>query len=127
MIYLATPYTHPDPNVEHQRYLTVSKFAARMLVQEFIVFSPITYGHTFKDNFGLKGDAGTWMKVNLGILRHCEAMYILKQNGWQESKGLHIEMNCCKMLGIPTVSYRSDGPDFILDDPEFDNIMPGKF
>ena len=45
MIYLAGPYTHPDPAVREARFQAACCQAAEMLRCGVPVFSPIAYSH----------------------------------------------------------------------------------
>jgi len=45
MIYLATPYSDPDPEVREFRYREVNKAAAQLISEGHHVFSPISHTH----------------------------------------------------------------------------------
>ena len=54
MIYLASPYSHPDAVVREQRFRDVCLAAARLIRAGQIVFSPIAHSHPIASGgFGL--------------------------------------------------------------------------
>lgn len=53
----------------------------------------------------LPQDAAHWQKFNMEFLRHCEAMFLLRLTGWDQSKGVQIETRVAKMLGLPIVHF----------------------
>ena len=55
MIYLASPYTHHDPEVRLERYRAVCRAAAGLIRQGRVVFSPIAHSHAITEH-GLPGD-----------------------------------------------------------------------
>jgi len=110
MIYIASPYSSPGlPTVQEQRYQAAVKFAGLLISQGLPAFSPIAYFHPFSQAYKLPGDAQFWHNTNMRFLRGADAIFLLRLPGWEQSKGVTIELNIAKALGIP----RSDfGPDF---------------
>jgi len=60
LIYLASPYSHPDPSVRQERYEAACKATAAMMRQGYHVYSPIAathppanYGLTIRQRYGL--------------------------------------------------------------------------
>lgn len=45
MIYLASPYSHPDPAVEELRFEAACEAACKLMQQGHHVFSPIAHTH----------------------------------------------------------------------------------
>lgn len=105
MIYVASPYTSTSPATVEWRYDRVCELIDRMVMQGFVAFSPIAYCHPIARRTGMKGDAATWMRFNLSMLRRAEAMYLLCLEGWENSEGVRVEKNVCKMLDIPVIRY----------------------
>ena len=44
-IYLAGPYSHKDPLIREQRFKMLNKYAAHLMRQGHIVYSPISMSH----------------------------------------------------------------------------------
>jgi hypothetical protein len=106
MIYLASPYTHTDPEVMRQRYELAFQFCASEMQKGVSVLSPIVYGH----QFALRGQAQTdflsWQKFNDSLLLRSAAVHVLMLNGWRDSLGIHHELEYAERLGLPII-YRS--------------------
>jgi hypothetical protein len=45
IIYLGSPYTHPDPKVREERFEKATRAAAHLVEKGHIVYSPITMTH----------------------------------------------------------------------------------
>jgi len=102
MIFLSSPYTHIDPEMQHLRYLMACQAAAYLMKQGHIVFSPIAHSHgiaRFVD-----GDHAFWMKQDLEFLKNCSEMIVLILPGWDRSKGIKEEIEFAESNGI-TVRY----------------------
>lgn len=109
MIYLASPYSHTDKAVEHQRYLDVRKIAAFRTRQGEVVYSPIVYGHwlTLEEGFG--SAAADWEMHNMQMLRRCDRLMIATIPGWRESKGVRWEIASAMAMKIPRIYLTAEG------------------
>lgn len=111
MIYLAGPYSHPNPQVMDERARQLTAVAIRMIADGLVVFSPVTLGHAmFQLCPNLPTDAASWDKFNLAFLKNCTHMCVVKIPGWQESLGVQRELELCEVLNIP-VQYLEVGRD----------------
>ncbi len=99
MIYLASPYTHPNDAVRQARYEAAFKFSRDLTEMEVVNFSPIAYGHQYALK-GLPGDEKFWRKFNFAILSACSTLYILKMPGWEKSSGIQSELDFAKERGL---------------------------
>jgi len=106
LIYLGTPYTHPDPHVRHERYLLVTKIAAKMIVsnRDVSVYSPVTHFHPMANLCDMPKDFEFWQSHNMRMLRMSDHFCRLLVPGSSESKGLIAEMDMALALGIPVSS-----------------------
>ena len=100
MIYLASPYTHPDPAVVEQRFEAVCRMAADLIRQGKTVFSPIAHSHSIC-RYGLPGDWQFWKQHDREYLSACDEVVVLKLEGWQESHGVQAEIALARALGKP--------------------------
>lgn len=64
MIYLASPYTHPDPAVRQRRFDAACRAAAQMIRAGSMVFSPVVHSHPLT-HYGLPFDWRAWAKHRL--------------------------------------------------------------
>jgi len=101
MIYLGSPYSHPDPAVMEERFTRVSKETASLLNAGFMVYCPIAHCHPLAAAYDLPRDSDFWYRHNVSILRHCEALYVLRLEGWEESVGLKREIEFAGNAYIP--------------------------
>lgn len=100
MIYLASPYSHPDAAVRQARYAQACRFAARLCRQGRLVYSPIAHSHPLAE-LGLPGDWGYWAEHNRHLLAACQEVVVLALPGWQESQGVAAELAYATELGLP--------------------------
>jgi len=109
MIYLASPYSHDDQLIQKTRFLITEQFVNHIIkTQNLIIFSPILYMHEFAAKFFLPTDAEFYRTFNLNVLRRSESMFLLKLKGWEESKGVRLELNVAKILDIPVIPFNAD-------------------
>lgn len=103
MMYLASPYSDPDPVIRKTRFLIAAERTAEKLTAGLIVYSPIVHCHFLVENFNLPPDFDFWKKYNFGILRRASSVCVLQIKGWEESKGVRAEMQLAADLDIPLV------------------------
>jgi hypothetical protein len=104
MIYLASPYSHPDKAVEAFRYIVVTKIAAYLIAEHNVaMFLPITQSHTLKDHeLRLKGTTfAAWRDIDLCAIDHCDEVWVVKMKGWKESVGVTAEIDHAKLTNKP--------------------------
>lgn len=102
LIYLASPYSHPNPAVRELRYEVARLATANLLREGLAVFSPIVYGKSMEKMLGT--DYLSWKRINDAMLEASTGMIVLKLDGWEESKGIAYEIDKAKMLGV-SISY----------------------
>lgn len=115
MIYIASPYSHPDPKIEEQRYFRACDFTDSLLRSGHVAFSPIVYCYPISKRLELGGQAEVWLWFNMSMMRRAEAVYCLQLDGWKESKGVGIELRLARALNMPVVNY--DESFKLLDEP----------
>jgi nucleoside 2-deoxyribosyltransferase len=103
MIYLASPYSHPDPAVRERRFRAACSAAAFLLQAGHAVFSPIAHGHVLAEH-GLPTDWSFWQRYDHEHLERCDEVIVLMLNGWEESAGVRAEIRRAHELG-KTVCY----------------------
>jgi len=110
MIYLASPYSHPDRNLVNERVGITRQCCAALINKKFCVWSPILMTHGIA--YGLPTDAKFWMEYNFDFIRRCEYIFVLKIPGWDTSVGVAEEIAVAKSLFIPVRFVDAFG-DFI--------------
>jgi nucleoside 2-deoxyribosyltransferase len=114
MIYLAAPYSHPDPKVREERYQKVCEVTAILIRAGFPVFSPITHSHPLVA-YGLPTDWEFWSRWDEIYLKRSDAMIVLTFEGWEKSQGVQAETAMAKALGISVMQLDPDWVEEVID------------
>ena len=104
LIYLACPYTHPDPTVREFRFMEATRAAARLVAEGMVVYSPITMTHPIDVELaGRHATLGSdfWVRFDEAFMERCNKMIILKLDGWSESSGILRERRYFEREGKP--------------------------
>lgn len=113
MIYLASPYSDPDPAVRKARYEAALRVTGEMIQAGDKVFAPVVYSHQLAES-GLRGDWEFWRDFDLAFLERCESFYVLALPGWRESRGVRAEAGYARMIGRPLLLLDATGRDMRL-------------
>ena len=106
MIYLASPYTHPDPFVMEWRYLLAMRRMTELLRQGLYVYGPIVHNHELRKLGGLPPTWEFWQGYDFDMLNRCDRVEVLMLPGWQQSVGVTAEIRHAADLRIP-VTYET--------------------
>jgi len=98
MIYLASPYSDPDPLMRKTRFLLAREFVAKQFPKH--IYSPIVHYHELATYYDLPTDFETWKTLNFDMIRRADAFWILDIPGWYESKGVTAEGDFARMCGF---------------------------
>ncbi len=101
MIYLASPYSHPDEAVRHQRYKATCLATGKLLTQGHKVFSPIVHSHPIAMLADLPLGWDFWWEYDLAILEHADEIWVLMLDGWDTSRGVKAEVEYMTERGRP--------------------------
>jgi len=100
LIYLATPYSHPDPMIVEVRFNAINRIAADLMGRGVYVFSPISHTHPI----AMAGDLPTsfeyWREYCTATLQMCAGMIIAMSPGWMKSKGVAGETAIAQARGM---------------------------
>jgi len=101
VIYLASPYSHPEKEVMEENFEKVSQIAADLTSEGYIVFSPITYGHTLLQFREMPGDWPFWASFCFSLLVKADNLIVCDTiEGWDKSRGVDEEMSFARDHGI---------------------------
>ena len=103
MIYIASPYTHDDPDIMDHRFSQVRALTIALIEDGLTPFSPIVYCHEMAKHANFPRDAVFWQKLNASMLRRCDSMMVLQLPGWKTSHGVQWEISMAMALHISTV------------------------
>jgi len=98
VIYLASPYSHPDAAVRQQRFHDACRATAALLHAGHVVFSPVVQSHPLVA-YGLPGDWAFWERVDREHLERCDDVVVLMLDGWRESVGVQAEIRLATAFG----------------------------
>lgn len=103
LVYLAGPYSHPDPEVCLQRFNAINSAAIKLIGQGHSVFSPISMSRPL-ELAGMKGDWETWKRLDTDFISCCHTLYVLCLPGWDMSVGVRAEIALATQQGL-TIEY----------------------
>ena len=103
MIYIASPYSHPDRSVMELRYRYVMNYVDYLLKKGEFAYSPIVYGHEIAKYHSLPTDANFWKNWDEAMMRRCDVLHFYLLDGWKESNGMMMELNYAEENGMPIV------------------------
>lgn len=102
--YMASPYTAYPEGIEEAFHLACA-VAGAFIQRGMIVFSPIAHSHPLVELGGVENTHEVWMEQDLHILAKCDALLAIKAPGWENSKGMKMEIEEAGRLGIPVIYY----------------------
>ncbi len=99
LIYLASPYAHTSAKVSEARLEAARFVCGRMVDQGRIVMSPLVYLGEIA-NKGVHPPQG-WYAFDLQLLARCDELVVLQLPGWEDSKGVLVEIAGAQTKGMP--------------------------
>lgn len=108
LVYLATPYSHPNPVVRQHRFEQACRAAARWQQKGQLVFSPIAHSHSLTEYEELPQGWDFWRDWCLATLGRCDRLWVLQLDGWEQSRGVQAEIQIALERGIP-IKYKDPG------------------
>jgi len=104
MLYLASPYTHPDPAVRQERFEAVCRVAGKLIRGGELVFSPIIQTHEIATRAAMDYTWEAWRAYDEQMLRLIAAdggsFGVLQLPGWRASVGMRDEQKLAEQLGM---------------------------
>lgn len=114
LTYLACPYSHPDPNVQHMRHMIVNRVALELLKQGRFVYSPLTHNIPLSKLCNEIRNWAFWGKYDKAMLTKCNTLLVLTLPGWKTSNGVSAEIEFAKQLNL-TIEMLDPIIEFGLD------------
>ena len=112
MIYLASPYSSPDDTIMESRFHEVARCAARLMAVGVHLFCPITHTHPIACAGELPRGWDYWQQFDYWFISRCDALVVVRMDGWEESKGVEAEIQIAHQCGIP-VLYVDSGEQIV--------------
>lgn len=104
-VYLASPYSHPDPVVKHHRFRKAAKAAGLLIEAGYICFSPICHSHPIADEHGLPGNWEFWHQFDKAMIEWCDILVVLCIPGFDKSEGVKAEIALAQQLDRPVLYW----------------------
>lgn len=92
LVYVASPYSHHDKEIEQYRHTFVSAFTATLNSNGVIAISPIVYGLKLIEYKEMPSDWDFWKTFCLSLLDKCDILFVLKLEGYDTSPGVQAEI-----------------------------------
>lgn len=109
MIYLASPYSHPEAAVRQQRYEAAVAACAELWRRGHVAFSPIAHSHPISMH-GIEGTWEEWLEFDTAILAICDEVRVLTIDGYGKSRGVLEELRIARELGIAVTFWDGSQP-----------------
>lgn len=111
LIYLATPYNHPDPEVRESRFKVACEVAAHFMRNGVHLFCPIAHTHPIAQAGDLPKGWDYWHDYDYTMLSACSELWVVEIDGWRDSEGIRGEIEIANELDMPIryVRRRDDG------------------
>jgi hypothetical protein len=99
MIYLASPYSNPDPTIRGARFVAVCRATGALLAAGAHVLSPIASSHTIALYCNLPAEFDFWAALDHDIIDRCDEVWVLCLDGWDSSVGVTNECEYARSRG----------------------------
>jgi len=128
MIYLASPYRHPDPDMVRRRVKLTSFAVIKLAQRGFPIYSPVIHGHAI-DMEGRRSRRPVpsdqyWLDHGIEMLELCGEMWVLMLAGWQDSEGIKGELAACDKRRL-NVLYLDHALNFV-EPPSCQSLPVGR-
>ena len=92
-VYLACPYSDPDPEIRTSR-VRAADIAAAYLMEEkgYVVFSPLTHSHAIAEYLDNHLSHEFWLSQDASHILTCNKVIIYRIVGWDNSFGVAWEI-----------------------------------
>jgi hypothetical protein len=87
----------------HMRVKQAGEATLVMLSRGLDVLSPIVHGHFLESVVQKSLPAERWYDLSMSLVMRCSEVWVLTLPGWEESKGIRIEVDVAKKLGKPVI------------------------
>lgn len=99
MIYLAAPYSDPDPVIVQARMEIIYHAIGEFMKEGKHVITPL-FMHEVATRHKLDGTYEYWEDYCLDVLKRCDEMIVLCLRGWTDSRGIKGEIEFCQYHNI---------------------------
>lgn len=90
--YLASPYTHKNPDIKKGRATEAAKAAWFLMQMGLTVYAPIASNYYIESVNALQTTYEDWVSIDTFMLENTRNLFVLHLDGWKESKGIYHEI-----------------------------------
>jgi nucleoside 2-deoxyribosyltransferase len=101
LIYLASPYSDPEPSVMTARHDVICRVAGILMSRGILVYSPIAHTHPIAVVHDLPRDWKFWQRFDERMIRASDEVMVCTMPGWNKSRGVAAELDIARALGKP--------------------------
>ena len=98
--YVASPYWHPRREVRQARTQAALAGTTMLIEKRVAALSPVVYSATIQEQAGFSPPEG-WYGFDLHLLAASSRLTVLEIPGWEESRGVLIELGFARGRGMP--------------------------
>jgi hypothetical protein len=105
-VYVAAPYSHPEPSVRAERARLATEYATHLLTtahergEPLVVYSPLSTTHSMA-LLGCADGWEFWRAMDVAYLGASRRLHVLTLDGWQESRGVAAEIEAFERMRRP--------------------------
>lgn len=99
LIYIASPYSHPDQAVRAARHEAICRVAGALMARGLLVFSPIGHTHPIAEVCDLPRGWDFWARYDRRMIEVCDEVWVCTLPGWRESRGVQAEIALALEMG----------------------------
>ncbi len=97
-IFVISPYTHTDPDIERERVIQTEAFLAGLTIGGGVAYSTIVAMHHLTEKYELPADYSFWQHHCRTMISCAREVYVLCLDGWKESVGVSDEIRIANDL-----------------------------
>ncbi|HCE08748.1 MAG TPA: hypothetical protein DEQ40_09145 [Oxalobacteraceae bacterium] len=100
-VYVATPYSKYDGGLD-AAFVEACKATAELIRRGIAAYSPIAHTHPVAIHGCIDPlDHDRWMALDAAMMDAASELYVIKMPGWDQSKGVAIEIETFRAAGKP--------------------------
>lgn len=109
--YMATPYSKYPDGLD-QAFELAARAAGELILRGVKVFSPISHTHPIAEFCELDPlDHELWLSADHPFMSHAYGLIVITLTGWDESKGVLLEIEAFRKAGKPVVEVSPEALD----------------
>lgn len=105
LIYLASPYCHPELSVIEDRVEKNRLFVIWLIKRGKLIYSPILHNHEMTRDGSIRRGWEHWSDQDALMIYLAHEFWVLRLDGWEESQGVTKELDIAAMLAKPIMFF----------------------